>query len=839
MIGPISAGRAVLSLLLFACLFSTRADSQVIYDLAEMTSDVQIIGQTYEDFLSKIAIFDFNDNGQNDLFFGSNDIGSRGHVYGIFDQPLHHGLVIDLLKVEIHLEIYDEYPNDVGYDVIRCDINADDIGDLVVSDSNEGEVHLFIGSDQWVPGTEINLANESADITFINSYGLGCDMTSADLNNDGLEDLVIGAEYAANPVGWSTGAVYVFFAGPQYAASPMTIDLAVDQADLTIYGYSWQDQFGHSLTTGDVNNDGIRDLIVGAWRAVSASDKLGRTYVFFGSGDWPDHHVIDLSSQSADATVIGPQWASGLGFSVASGDIDGDGIDDIISAAHHYEGTDNAMGAGYMIKGRSSFMPGATFNLESEPADLTCIGEARDSELGISMGAGDLDGDGLDEWVICASNFTSGLQSNGKGFVIAGSPLIPPQHTIDFSVHQPTIKVLRHADDEDLTVSNSELSDVNGDGTDDLILASRRADMPGRDHCGKIYIFFGHAPLDAPPRVLAGPGPHAANRAEVRLFNPFDHEQWLLRLAPYLVQGYGARVAAADLDGDGYDEIVAGPGPGPHHPPLVTIFSGAGSLQDVFQAYGTPNYGVNLAAGDLDGDGKDEVVTGAGPGSVYGPHVRAWHSDSGSMAPLPGASFMAYGTLRWGVNVACGDLNGDGRDEIVTGAGPGEIFGPHVRAWRYSSGTVSPIQSISFMAYGTDQYGVKVACGDIDGDGIDEIVTGPGPGVRFGSHVRGWNYDGQSLEPIGAISFLAFPGPQGTGGVVVACGDIDNDGNDEILTTPGPFGGSPPKLSTWNYDGDVLTYFASKSFLLFEADHYFSGAYSAIGNFLEPADYLP
>ncbi len=76
-----------------------------------------------------------------------------------------------------------------------------------------------------------------------------------------------------------------------------------------------------------------------------------------------------------------------------------------------------------------------------------------------------------------------------------------------------------------------------------------------------------------------------------------------------------------------------------------------------------------------------ELLTGAGPGAIYGPHVRGFTIDG---EPVDGLNFLAYGTNKWGVNVAAGDLDGDGKDEIITGAGPGAVFGPHVRAFSYT-----------------------------------------------------------------------------------------------------------------------------------------------------------
>ena len=109
----------------------------------------------------------------------------------------------------------------------------------------------------------------------------------------------------------------------------------------------------------------------------------------------------------------------------------------------------------------------------------------------------------------------------------------------------------------------------------------------------------------------------------------------------------------------------------------VRIYDGTGAPTAVdFQAYGSANWGTNVSAGAIDADGIDEILTGPGPGDIYGPHVRAWHEDG---SPAPKVNFYAYFTLRFGVNVTTGDVDMDGFDEIVTGAGPGAVFGPHVR----------------------------------------------------------------------------------------------------------------------------------------------------------------
>jgi len=177
-----------------------------------------------------------------------------------------------------------------------------------------------------------------------------------------------------------------------------------------------------------------------------------------------------------------------------------------------------------------------------------------------------------------------------------------------------------------------------------------------------------------------------------------------------------------------------------------------------------------VSCGDIDGDGYDEIVTGAGPGAVYGPHVRGWNCDGGGAVAISGVSFLAYGTNKYGVNVCCGDIDGDGIDEMVTGAGPGAVFGPHVRGWNWDgTGTAQPIPAVSFFAYsGYTQWGVNVSCGDLDDDGIDEILTGPGPGSDYLARVRGFNYDGQVLTAMTGVDFNAYEAAGNRYGVKVA-----------------------------------------------------------------------
>ena len=317
--------------------------------------------------------------------------------------------------------------------------------------------------------------------------------------------------------------------------------------------------------------------------------------------------------------------------------------------------------------------------------------------------------------------------------------------------------------------------------------------------------------------LVTGAGPATNNPTEVRVWNSADVAAGpTAAFSAYGVDSYGTNVAVGDIDGDGVDEIVTGPGPGAVFGPHVRGFELDGTPIPAvsFFAYGTLKYGVNVACGDIDGDGIDEIITGAGPGAVFGPHVRGWNYDGDTVTPMAGVSFFAYGTPKWGVNIACADIDADGSDEIITGAGPGPVYGAHIRSWDVD-GASAPASGVSFLAFSSQLWGVNVACGDIDGDGRAEIIAGAGPGEVMGTHIRAFDVEGTSATAIAAVSFFAY---EGAGyGVRVGCGDLDGDGICEIISGEGPDPNAGSCIRGWNFDGGTMEMISSLDFDAYDA----------------------
>ncbi len=279
---------------------------------------------------------------------------------------------------------------------------------------------------------------------------------------------------------------------------------------------------------------------------------------------------------------------------------------------------------------------------------------------------------------------------------------------------------------------------------------------------GGYTVAAGNVWSDARAEIITGTG--AGLAPHVRIFSNDGTLRGQFYAFPRSFRG-GVRVAACDLNGDGRAEILAAPGTG--RLPHVRIFTASGRqvlAKQILVLDGRFSHGVEIACADLDSDGKAEIIAAASQG---GGMITVHRSDGTRVG-----QFFPFGKrYRGGLFVATGDVNADQTDDILVSQKAGS---PEVRAFaangKRKRGTFKP--------FGTKhKTGIATASGDLDGDGRERIVfAAPGGGTPtiavYAADTR-----------IRLSSFLAYPRTF-TDGVRVAVGDVDGDGADDLVTIP-------------------------------------------------------
>ncbi len=270
-------------------------------------------------------------------------------------------------------------------------------------------------------------------------------------------------------------------------------------------------------------------------------------------------------------------------------------------------------------------------------------------------------------------------------------------------------------------------------------------------------------------RRIYAVGSGAGSASVVRVFDAATGGE-LFRVNPFesAFQG-GVTTAIGDVNGDGFDDLIVGAAAGGG--PRVRVFDGntGATLYDFFAYPSSFTGGVWLASGDVNGDGFDDIITGAGAGGS--PHVKAISGRTGQDI----YSFFAFDqSYTGGARVAVGDFNGDGIADIAAGTGAG------VASQVVTFNGLNAAVLNRFTPYNAGFLGgVNLAAGDVNGDGLAELITGAGAGG--GPHVRVLN----ATTGASVYDFFAADVSFG-GGVSVAAHDLNGDGLADIVTGTGP-----------------------------------------------------
>jgi hypothetical protein len=460
--------------------------------------------------------------------------------------------------------------------------------------------------------------------------GLG-PIASGDVNGDGQADLIVAAPAADGPDDGrpDAGEAYVILGPPNGA----TLDLSEDQPDVTIFGAAAGDFLGFAVGSADVNGDGFADILLGALLADGPDDQrpdAGEVYAIFGGPALAS--TLDLAHGAPARVVWGPAPDDRLGATVATGDTNSDGIDDILLGSFLADGPNDGRyqaGEAYLLLG-SPILAGKR-DLAQGEYDLAILAPYADEQLGHYLAMGDLDGDQRDDLIVSAFRADGpGNARNDAGQVYVFLGASEPRGVLDLAAARPDLTVFG-ANALDEFGHAVAAADLNGDGSAELIVGAPRAGDEARP--GQAYVFFG--------------GPGLTGSRDVALA-----QQDLTLQGAASGDRFGATLIAADLDGDGRAEAIIGAerGDGPDDRQdggEVYVVRGSATLPPtldmtlrpydaiVLGARSGDTLGGSLAATDWDGNGRLDLLLGTP--FADGPDDRA---DSGAAYVIRGASLL-------------------------------------------------------------------------------------------------------------------------------------------------------------------------------------------------------
>ena len=453
------------------------------------------------------------------------------------------------------------------------DVNGDGYDDLIIGapnadpngDNQAGETYIVYGGAS-APGTGGELDLGALDgtngfiLTGIDAGDLsGQSVSSAgDVNGDGYDDLIIGAQFA-DPNGDSSGETYIVYGGASAPGTGGVLDLSdLDGTNgFILTGIDAGDDSGFSVSSaGDVNGDGYDDLIIGATGVGSVEGEYdtilgpGEAYVVYGGATGAD---LTLDRSTLDGTrgfaLTGIANGDTLGISVSSaGDVNGDGYDDLIIGA---TGVGSEAGATYIVYGGAS-APGTDGVLDLGTLDgtngFTLNGiDAEDGSGRSVSSAGDVNGDGYDDLIIGARYAEPNGENSGETYIVYGGATAPgTDGELNLGALDGTngfiLTGIDGGDESGRSVSSA--GDVNGDGYDDLIIGAYRAD-PNGDNSGETYIVYGGASAPGTGGVLDLSMLNGTNGFILTGIDMGDYSGWSVS-------------SAGDVNGDGYDDLIIG-----------------------------------------------------------------------------------------------------------------------------------------------------------------------------------------------------------------------------------------------------------------------------------------
>ncbi|MXS78870.1 hypothetical protein ABF87_13085, partial [Nitrosomonas sp. JL21] len=485
---------------------------------------------------------------------------------------------------------------------------------------------------------------------------LGFSVSNAgDVNGDGFDDVIIGAPYADPNGDWLAGSGYVVFGKASGFDAEMHLSSLDGNNGFRLDGEAEFDIFGKAVSSaGDLNGDGFDDVIIGAPWAPNGG-RSGSTYVLFGtaSGFSAEVNLSNLNGNNGFRLDGSPFDDSGDSVSSA-GDVNGDGLADVIIAAPGSDG-------GYVVFGKASGLDGGMSLSSLDGSNgfrLSGITSGNSTGESVSS-AGDFNGDGFDDLIVGASPVNYG--GSGSSYVIFGKAA-GFAATLDLSRLNGSNGFRLDGEPQFIFESHSvsNAGDINGDGFDDVIVGVRYASL----NMSSSYVVFGKASgFDA-----------VMNLSSIDGTNGF-------RLNSKLSENTERRDLsvsnAGDFNGDGFDDLIIGNyeggpyGGGRYFGASYVVYGKVSDFdatldlstldgKNGFRLDGTPGdkFGSSVSsAGDVNGDGFDDLLIGA----------KGLTSNNN----FSGSSYIVFGRSNsGGSNVIAGTPD----DDLLRGTSAAELF---------------------------------------------------------------------------------------------------------------------------------------------------------------------
>ncbi|MBY6142227.1 FG-GAP repeat protein [Leisingera daeponensis] len=694
------------------------------------------------------------------------------------------------------------------------DADGDNVYDIVVTASSGGQ-----SATQAVAVTVTNVNDNAPGFTSGGAASVAENQTAAytaaaaDADGDAVSYTLSGTDAALFDIDANTGAV-TFKSAPDYenpsdadgdnvydivvtassggqsatqavAVTVTNVNEPIVLSGLTaaqgfvIQGDATADQAGYSVSSaGDVNGDGFDDLIVGAYLGDDGGTNAGETYVIYGGATTTNLDLTTLTA--AQGFVIqGDATDDESGYSVSSaGDVNGDGFDDLIVGAPQGDDGGSNAGEAYVIYG------GAT----ATNLDLTALTAARGfviqgDEAGDRVGravssAGDVNGDGYDDLIVGAPYGDDRGVNAGEAYVIYGGAAGANVDLTTLAAAQGFVIQGDEAGDR-AGYSVSSAGDVNGDGFDDLIVGAPSGHDGGL-LAGEAYVIFG-----------------GATGADVDLTT-------LTAAQGFVIQGDAAYdeaglsvSSAGDMNGDGFDDLIIGAhygddggnnageayviygGAAGANVDLTTLAAAQGFVIQGDEAGDRAGYSVS-SAGDVNGDGFDDLIVGAPYGDDGGPIAGEAYViyggttgadvDLTTLTAAQGLVIRSNATGDWaGWSVSsAGDVNRDGFDDLIVGMPYGDDGGNNAgEAYVIYGGYTGTEDTAVVTGAGTS------VADNFSGNAGDDIFTD----IATGDVVRGGA--GDDSVTITALDFAEIDGGHGNDRLI-----IDGAGLSLDLTGP-------------------------------------------------------